>query len=813
MLRHQLDPLFQPRSVLVVTDQHVPLLDHVPDSLKDRLTLVLCPSETLPEAVNVAESAKTDGRVDMVLACMPPGSLPQVLKLIEDVRPRALIILSHEVEDPEPQKTRILCAEWAKQNGCALLGPFAFGVQRPHRALNLSQHPLLAKPGRVALVAQSRSLMAAVLDWADDVHVGFSAALALGDEMDTRLADVLDYLAGDPSTDSIAIYIETVCNGREFMSALRSAARVKPVVVLRSGTSGASPEAEAAFDAALRRAGAVRVKYFIQLFSALKVFSYRSRPKGRRVAVFSNGEGPAQLVMDMAVENGPIEKAVLSRSTQELLTRHMAPSSSVDNPVVTHQRLSVNLVNNVINALVQDESVDGVIVVLAPDPRSNFMGVVRELARLAPVATKPVLTCLMGDAGMRPLRRMLDDAGVSAFRTPESTANAFGIHASYHYAQQLLLQIQPAVPGHRLPNVKSVRARLQKALGDGCRGLGRELAQEVMAEFDVPLQWLDEGQDPDTVAGVPCAIRVFSDSIFGPVVSFGAGGTLGRFSSGLDGVELAPLNHLLAKRMVQRSTIWNRLLSSQMSGTALAKLLLVLELLSDLVSECPEISSILVDPLIVQEGVLQVADVQISLRDGWSGVLPAARGYDHMAIHPYPRQWVETVSLKNGAKVTVRPIRPDDALALQAFVRGLSEHARYMRFVSMMKELTPAMLARYTQLDYHREFALVATVMSVDESGVAREAITGLAHYLRNPDGQGAEYALVVADDWQGLGLGTILMTRLIDAARHQGLKYVEGLVLSANKPMLALMTGRMGMRNDPDPEDTTMRRVWLQLH
>ena len=131
----------------------------------------------------------------------------------------------------------------------------------------------------------------------------------------------------------------------------------------------------------------------------------------------------------------------------------------------------------------------------------------------------------------------------------------------------------------------------------------------------------------------------------------------------------------------------------------------------------------------------------------------------------------------------------------------------------MMRELTPRMVSRYTQVDYHRELALVAATLVPNPAnrGHPREVLVGFAHYLRNPDGRGAEYALVIGDDWQRRGLGRQLMSALIDAAREQGLEYIDGLVLSTNRPMLALMTS-LGFTNDPDPEDPTMRRVWLRF-
>ena len=184
-----------------------------------------------------------------------------------------------------------------------------------------------------------------------------------------------------------------------------------------------------------------------------------------------------------------------------------------------------------------------------------------------------------------------------------------------------------------------------------------------------------------------------------------------------------------------------------------------------------------------------------------------------MAIHPYPRRLVQPMLRKDGQEWLLRPIRPEDAVLLQEFVRDLSDESRYMRFVSMLRELTPRMLARYTRIDYDREVALVATaqVPNPENRGLLRERIVGFAHYLRNADGQGAEYALVIADDWQRCGVGAALMRSLIDVARQQSLSYIEGVVLATNRPMLGLMTS-LGMQNDFDEEDPAMRRLWMRL-
>jgi acetyltransferase len=172
-------------------------------------------------------------------------------------------------------------------------------------------------------------------------------------------------------------------------------------------------------------------------------------------------------------------------------------------------------------------------------------------------------------------------------------------------------------------------------------------------------------------------------------------------------------------------------------------------------------------------------------------------GYRHMAIHPYPVELVEPVVLRDGAPLTVRPIRPEDADVERAFVHGLSDRTRYFRFFYQLSELTPSMLARFTQVDYDRELALVA--VSVDAK--AQEAFAGVARYIANPDRESAEFAVVVADAWQGRGVGRVLMDRLTAAARRRGLARLVGTVLRENQPMLQF-TAALGFTVRDDPGD-----------
>ena len=162
--------------------------------------------------------------------------------------------------------------------------------------------------------------------------------------------------------------------------------------------------------------------------------------------------------------------------------------------------------------------------------------------------------------------------------------------------------------------------------------------------------------------------------------------------------------------------------------------------------------------------------------------------------------------MNDGTEVTLRPIRPEDAQIEQAFVRELSDESRYSRFLNMQQELSAVMLARFTQIDYDREMALIATVETQGE-----ELQIGVARYIINPDGKSCEFAVVIADAWQKHGIGHKLLDLLIDVARTKGLDSMEGEVLKRNQNMLQLVSSQ-GFEVHPHEEDHDLKRVVKRL-
>ncbi|GHD68416.1 bifunctional acetate--CoA ligase family protein/GNAT family N-acetyltransferase [Jeongeupia chitinilytica] len=322
-------------------------------------------------------------------------------------------------------------------------------------------------------------------------------------------------------------------------------------------------------------------------------------------------------------------------------------------------------------------------------------------------------------------------------------------------------------------------ARARDRLGDSLKGLtvqpmhGKKNARELM-------------------------VGVAHDRAFGPVITFGAGGIAVEVFNDV-AVALPPLNEYLAENLIRRTRVKKMLETFRNQPAAdLDAIKAVLLRVSEMVCELPQIQHLDINPLVVDEGGVIAVDARIIV----APVAPEARRYGHMAIHPYPSQLVQVTQLKNGMPVTIRPIRPEDAELIIAFVASLSEETRYNRYMSTLKSLPQAQLARFTQIDYARELALVAAV----ESG-GGEAIVAVARFVVNPDYDSCEFAIVIDDAWQGKGLGNRLMNALFDAARDMRLSVVEGEVLTSNKTMLSFMKS-LGFEVKPHPEDDGLKWV-----
>ena len=892
MDKHYLSPLFAPQSILVFagdTDK--------PDTLRPQARQLIAnlKAQTFKGTLHfldinstgtLAELAQT--RADLAIIALPPDEVLAALEIAGRMTCRSALIISSGITAEQA----VTLKKVAKREGVQLLGPNCLGFQTPLLQLNASVAGDLSRPGSLALVSQSGALTSSMLDWASKNAVGFSNVVSLGPNTSVDIAQVLDYLANDARTQSIIVYLEGISNARRFMSALRSAANAKPVIVLKAGRkpagnaaaqthSGAIVGSDDVFEAALRRAGAVRVTSFVELFSAAKCLASRYRPVGQRLAIVTNGGGPGVLAADW-VNEIHLHLGKLSAQAAADLKPLLPELASLSDLIDLSEDASAEHYKQAVLAADHDASVDGVLVIFSPKTGVDSSGVARAMAEIKRTMGKPLLSCWMGDASVAEARVLLNEASIPTFRTPEAAVGAFGNIATFYQNQRLLQQTPPPLSTLGKPDIEGARLIIESVLAERRKVLTEMESKTLLSCFHIPVTQTilarnaTEAMMISAQLGFPVALKIDSPDIshksdvqgvalnimnaasardnyndmvervkrinpqaringvtvqrmanarrgreiyvglvtddpFGPVIVFGAGGTMIELINDR-AMELPPLNQFLAHRLIERSRVaetlgeWRGAHAINMD--ALEQVLLRV---SEMVCELPHLREMDINPIIVDESGAVAVDARIVIDNAPQASSGLATDYHHLSILPYPARYEKTLPLRGGGEYTIRPIHPDDAHMLKKLVNELSPQSRYFRFVSSMAELPPAMLARFTLIDYDREMALVAIVkerVAGPDGEITETArLVGVSRYVTNPDQSSCEFALVVADDFNGKGLGSRLMESIMDVARDKGLAEIEGLVLANNTGMLKLMRS-LGYQVKSYPDDPDFKLV-----
>ena len=775
-----LDPLFEPRSIAVLSGGTEP--DEAARRLLEQLrqggfegdvrtdlsgagagadlALITAPAGRIPTVL--AECAKGHVRFAALLAAMPMGNaLPTVPAGL--VRPR-------------------------------ILGPNSIGLLRPWIGLHATTFPITPRRGTVGFLTQSGALGAGILDWSVRANVGFSAFLSLGTMSDIGWGDLIYRLGDDPHTRSILIYMESIGEARSFLSAAREVSLSKPILVLKAGRtaagsraaaehSGQSPGDDQVLDAAFRRCGVLRVERISDLFYMSELLSKQALPRGPRLAIVTNAAGPSVLAVDALVATG----GELARRDGQSNPLGMAPGTT---PTEFAQAVA---------EAARDQQTDGVLAVLTPQSAATPAQVAEALRPHAHHATKPLLASFLGGRQAAGGVSILNEAGIPTVPYPDTAARSFTYMVRYARNLKSLYETPVAV-GHGVSEDRheAVRSLMARANEESRVELTPAECVEFLRAYGIAMRC----KGPGTVAGggAECgtrgagenasgaagngaaegsgavALRIGSrpDAQFGPVLSLGAGGALRVFLAA-EALALPPLNSTLARLMIERSSIWAGL--SRM-GHALETLEQTLLSLSVLVSEQPRVREIALDPVWLEGGGLRVAAARIELYP--ASVAPA--DLPRLAIRPYPAHYSLASALKGGEQVTVRPIRAEDQPAMVEFHKGLSERSvyfRYFQILNLSQRTAHERLTRICFIDYAREMALVA------ERGNGE--IIGVGRFSRMHGTNDAEFAVLIADSWQGHGLGRLLLERLVEVARAEGVGRVAGQILPENRGMIAL--------------------------
>jgi acetyltransferase len=347
-------------------------------------------------------------------------------------------------------------------------------------------------------------------------------------------------------------------------------------------------------------------------------------------------------------------------------------------------------------------------------------------------------------------------------------------------AESMGFPVAMKVNSHEITHKSDVGGvRLSIGSAQAVRSAFKELVESVReARPDAKIRGVTVEKMAKKNHGRELMVGVLRDPVFGPTISFGAGGTAVEIMKDR-AVALPPFNHLIIRDLIGRTRV-ARLLDKfrNMPAVHTDAVENVLLSISAMVCELPHIEELDINPLIADEEGTVAVDARVVVRYR----TPTTDRYGHMAIHPYPTNLVTRWQLPDGTNMVMRPIRPEDAEIEDEFVRNLSPESKYFRFMRALHELTPEMLVRFTQIDYHREMAFIATT---EIDGQEKEVAVG--RYVTNPDGDSCEFALVVGDEWRGQGIGSRIMMGLMEVAKARGLRTMEGEILAENSNMLSL--------------------------
>ncbi|MGE6234249.1 GNAT family N-acetyltransferase [Aeromonas media] len=844
-----LDRLFKPQSIAVIGASsdpqkagHVVIRHLLAGQFKGPILPVSPHSRAIAGVLAYPDIASLPLSPDLAIVCTRHE---RVLPLIEELGKKgtgAAIILAAQFSGDERQRLRQLC----QQYGIRLLGPNSMGMLLPGQGINASFSPIAATPGQVAFLSQSAAVSTTILDWAKQRELGFSAFVSLGDHCDIDFGQLLDQLSRDGTTRAILIYMDKLHDARHFLSAARAASRNKPILVLKSGRHDPANGLDNVYDAAIRRAGMLRVRDTHELFATVETLSHSLTLKGERLAILSNGRGLANMAADVLLARGG-KMAML--------------------PLDIGSDADVEAYKTALDELLQGDKADAILLIHAPSLTARGATLASSLIdflKQHPRARRfNILTNWAGEYSAQEGRRLFNEAGIPTYRTPESAVTAFMHMVEYRRNQKQLMETPASLQGDRL-DVERCQQLLRQALDRKQQVLDTHLAQPIMqaAGLSTLSTWIvsdaieaaltaeqigypvavklrspdiahksevhgvmlnlrtsaEVAQAADAIldrvrqhdpgariegllvqrmarrsGGLELRIRLQQDPVFGPVILLGESGAEPHEMV----AALPPLNQALARYQIigalKNGKIREQASPVRLDIDALAQ---VLCQLSELLLAFPEIQELDLHPLQACGEEMVTLDARLVLMEEGRQMLP-------LAIRPYPTELEEGAWLKDQSHVLLRPIRPEDEPAHKQFVLKVSDEDRYKRFFADVGELGHEELARMTQIDYDREMAFVA----VGQDGPYNQQILGVVRAISNPDQSDAEFAILVRSDLKGLGLGKLMMEKIVRYARERGIGQLSGMTMPSNRGMINLAK-RLGFQIDIQLEDGIVNMV-----
>jgi len=471
---------------------------------------------------------------DLVIVSTPPATVPGIIAQAGARGTRAAVVITAGVT----RELRQAMLDAARPYTLRVQGPNCLGLNLPHIGLNASFSHRMPVAGDLAFLSQSGALVTAVIDWAASRSIGLSQVISLGDMADVDFGDLLDYLAGDITSRAILIYMEQMTAAAKFVSAARRASRAKPVIVLKPGRNataakaamshtGALAGSDAAYNAAFRRAGLLRVKELRQLFDAAEILSDSPSLSGENLTILTNGGGAGVLATDELADLGG-RLTDLAPEVIAKLDATLPKTWSGANPVDIIGDAPPERYVNAMRTLLADKATDGLLVMNCPTALASSEAaaqVIVEEVAAASKAQRPrkvVLTSWLGDGAAEASRRLFIGAGIPTFETPEAAVEGFMQLVRYRRAQDELMQVPPSAPETLNFDASAADAILRGALEAKRYTLSEIEAKHLLASYGIPVVPTEIAATPAEVerrAGEilarhrACVVKILSDDI------------------------------------------------------------------------------------------------------------------------------------------------------------------------------------------------------------------------------------------------------------------------------------------------------------
>jgi acetyltransferase len=813
---------------------------------------------------------------ELAVICTPGPAVPGVIDDLGKRGTRAAIVAA-DMSDPDA------LLDAARRYDLRLLGGASLGVCVPKANLYANFAHMQAHPGRVAFVSQSGALCAAALDWAKPRGIGFSCVVSLGDAVEIDFADLMDYLSKDEETKAILLHIETIRERRGFVSAARAAARNKPVLILKGGNRASShsighflsetlASPDGAFDATVRRAGALRVYSIDELFAAVETLSRTKQVRGERLAILSNAGGAALMAIDEinTAERGSI--ADLSEKTLSQLAKALPRGRRLANPVDLGAGASADDYAAALKVLSEALEVDGILIIHAPNAMTDSSEIARSVIEAQKRYRSGVLACWLGGETASAALALFAEAGLCSYNSIGAAVGGFGHIVQHRRNLAMLMETPPADLANFAPDRATARSIVESGLSRPDGVLSEPDSRRLLASYGIPtlesilVETADEAAVVAERIGYPVAVTLSSPDL---PRKWDAGAVALNLEnaeavrSAADGIMRRVRNIAPEVRIegfaLQRMVVWphSRQLMMGISCDPLFGPVLVfgeggraVELVRD--------HTVALPPLNLPLARQMIDRTRISKRLEAHGLRPKANR-DAIAqalvrlsallvdnpeitacdINPLFANHQGVVAVDARIQLAASDDTDSRRFSILPYPSGMEEAAtlhdgspiilRPIRpedepaHADLIGRTSPQDL-RYrffgsTQKLQHHQLARMTQIdydremaFIATATGTDGHASTlGVVRTVTDPDNKRAELAILVRSDLKGTGLGSILMDRIIRYHRTRKTDEIGAQVISGNEPMLRL-AAKFGFAavkgDDPELVECTLRLI-----